>query len=70
MTQTITDAEREWDERAALMSELHMAGYSFDAIATAAGITREGARKTVVRWARRATRGAPAPIRTRDRDEA
>lgn len=53
MTRTITAAERLWDARAEHMADLHARGFSYDAIASAAGITREGARKSVNRWRER-----------------
>lgn len=52
-TNTINRAEQEWDSRAQLMSALWVEGHSLDSIAEAAGITREGARKSILRWRRR-----------------
>lgn len=63
MTRTIVSGERMWDQRAAEMHRLHQeCGYSFDAIAAAAGLTREGVRKSILRWQQRQTSGAEHAI--------
>lgn len=50
----ITAGEDAANERAAVMARLHdQDGYSYDAIAAAAGITREGVRKSINRWKQR-----------------
>jgi hypothetical protein len=59
MTRTIVAGERMWDQRAAEMAKLHTeGGYSYDAIAAAAGLTREGVRKSILRWRERQASGA------------
>lgn len=52
-TSAISDADRLWSTRAKLMSDLWAEGHSLEAIAEAAGITREAARKSILRWRKR-----------------
>ena len=54
LTEKIEHAENVMDERARLYDDLHRRGYSFEAIAQAAGVTREAVRKSVLRWRRQA----------------
>lgn len=50
LTAKIAAADDAIDARAQRIARLHEAGYSWDALAKAAGITREAARKSTLRW--------------------